>query len=155
MTIKDALDRLDERVLGDTFRRRTSQAGMDHETVVGDETVVQERASGDLARERAPSAARREFEARAAVRALLVVLALVIALLGVIIVLGIVFQVFPTNPDNDIVDHLWPAARALSDPFHNLFTQDSADKTIAVNYGIAAAVYFLVAGVVRTLARRV
>ena len=85
--------------------------------------------------------------ARAALARLVTLAAAVVA---AIVVIGILLVVLAANQSNSLVDAGMDAARWLSGPFHGLFTFDSHKTTIAVNWGIAAAVY-LAAG--RLLAR--
>jgi hypothetical protein len=62
-----------------------------------------------------------------------------------IIVAGILLVVFNANQGNDIVSAIHDAARWLVGPFDGMFTLDSSKTTIAVNWGIAAVVYLIVA----------
>jgi hypothetical protein len=62
-----------------------------------------------------------------------------------IIVAGIALIVFDAHQSNQIVNAVTDAARWLTGPFDGMFTLDSAKWTIAVNWGIAAAVYLAVA----------
>jgi hypothetical protein len=71
-----------------------------------------------------------------------------------IIVAGIALVVLKANPSNEIVRWVTDAARWLSTPFHGIFSLHTANATIAVNWGLAAAVYLLLAGfIARRLAR--
>jgi len=56
--------------------------------------------------------------------------------------------VLNANPTNDIVNAVHDAARWLVGPFDGMFTLDSTDATIAVNWGIAALVYLILGGIV-------
>ena len=70
------------------------------------------------------------------------------------IVLGILLYVFGANQSNTIVEAVMDAGRWLTTPFHGLFSIDNRKTQLAVNWGIAAAVYYLVAAfVARLLAR--
>lgn len=64
-----------------------------------------------------------------------------------IIVAGILLVVFNANQGNDIVSAIHDAARWLVGPFDGMFTLDSSKATIAVNWGIAALVYLIVAAI--------
>jgi hypothetical protein len=71
-----------------------------------------------------------------------------------LIVAGILLVVLDANPRNDIVEWVTDAARWLAGPFHGLFSIDSRELRIAVNWGLAAVAYFTVTGfLARLLAR--
>jgi hypothetical protein len=65
-----------------------------------------------------------------------------------IIVAGILLVVLNANPSNDVVSTIHDAASALVGPFDGMFTLDSADATLALNWGIAALVYLIVGALV-------
>jgi hypothetical protein len=67
-----------------------------------------------------------------------------------VIVVGILLVVLDANRDNSIVNAVLDAARFLAGPFKDIFNLDNHKTEVAVNYGLAAAVY-LIAG--RLLAR--
>ena len=71
-----------------------------------------------------------------------------------ILVAGILLIVFEANPSNSIVEAVTDAAKWLAGPFHDLFSLDKRKTRIAVNWGIAAAVYFFVASLIATLIAR-
>ena len=85
-------------------------------------------------------------------------LARVVALVGSavagLIVVGILLIVFEANPSNDIVDWLTDAARWLSDPFHGLFDLKSNKGQVALNWGLAAVIYFAISRVIARLLAR-
>jgi hypothetical protein len=60
---------------------------------------------------------------------------------------GILLLVLDANPGNDIASSIHDAARWLAGPFDGMFTLDSSDATIAVNWGLAAVVYLIIAGI--------
>jgi hypothetical protein len=68
-----------------------------------------------------------------------------------IIVLGIALYVLGANGDNGIVGAIMDAGRWLVAPFRNLFDLDSPKWDVAVNWGIAAAVYALIGGLLTRL----
>ena len=75
-------------------------------------------------------------------------------LVAALIVLGILLFVLGANQSNAIVEAVMDAGRWLTTPFHDLFNFDNRRTELAVNWGIAAAVYYLVASfVARFLAR--
>ena len=70
-----------------------------------------------------------------------------------LIVIGILLIVLGANESNSIVSTLLDGARWLVAPFKNVFHLDNAKWNVAVNWGLAAVVYAVVAAViVRVLA---
>jgi glycerol uptake facilitator-like aquaporin len=70
-----------------------------------------------------------------------------------IIVVAIVLVVLGANQSNDIVNWIHDAGSWLAGPFKGLFNFDDSKLDVAVNWGLAALVYGIVAGfVVRLLA---
>jgi hypothetical protein len=65
-----------------------------------------------------------------------------------IIVAGILLVVLNANPSNDVVSTVHDAASALVGPFDGMFTLDSADATLVLNWGIPALVYLIVGALV-------
>ena len=89
--------------------------------------------------------------ARAALARLVMLAAAVVA---AIVVIGILLVVLGANQSNTLVDAAMDAARWLAGPFRDLFTFDSHKTTIAVNWGIAAVVYFAVGRLIARLLAR-
>ena len=90
--------------------------------------------------------------ARASLARFFILLATVVA---AILVLGIVLVALEANPNNDIVEAIRDAARFLAGPFDGLFTLDSNKAEKAVNWGIAAVVWYAVGRLIaRLLLRR-
>jgi hypothetical protein len=77
--------------------------------------------------------------------------ALVGSLVAAIIVVGILLVVFEASARADVVEWITDAARWLAGPFHGLFNLDSQKWQTAVNWGLAAIVYFAIS---RFVARR-
>jgi hypothetical protein len=71
-----------------------------------------------------------------------------------VIVAGILLVVLKANPGNEIVQAVTDAARWLAGPFKNLFTFHNFRTGVAVNWGIAAVVYYLAASLVARLLAR-
>jgi len=71
-----------------------------------------------------------------------------------IIVVGIVLVLLKANPAQDIVKVPRDAAKYLSQPFDAIFQMDRRRTEIAVNWGIAAVVYFVVGSLLARLLRR-
>ena len=84
---------------------------------------------------------------RAAVARAIGVIASVVTL---ILLVGIALVLLKANASNDIVAAIRDAASWLAGPFEGMFSFDKQRTEIAVNWGVAAAVWF-VAG--RLLAR--
>ena len=75
--------------------------------------------------------------------------------IAAVLILGIVLVVLEANPNNGIVEAVRDAARFLAGPFDGLFTLDSNKAEKAVNWGIAAVVWYAVARLIaRLLLRR-
>jgi hypothetical protein len=80
---------------------------------------------------------------------------LVAALVALVLVLGIVLVLLEANRSNDLVQAVRDAASFLAGPFDGLFTLDSNKAEKAVNWGIAAVVWYAVGrGIARLLIRR-
>jgi hypothetical protein len=62
-----------------------------------------------------------------------------------VLVAGILLVVLGANHSNEVVKAVNSAARFLAGPFDGLFKLHSHNATIAVNWGIAAAVWYLLA----------
>jgi hypothetical protein len=79
---------------------------------------------------------------------------LIVAIICVIILLAILFVVLGANRRNDIVSTIRDVAKFFVGPFDNLFTPHDLKLRVAVNYGIAMAVYFIVGRIIASLLRR-
>jgi hypothetical protein len=74
---------------------------------------------------------------------------------ALVLVVGILLVVLEANASNDIVGAVRDAASFLAGPFDGLFTPDDHKLEIAVNWGIAALVWFALGRLVaRLLLRR-
>ena len=71
-----------------------------------------------------------------------------------VIVAGILCHVLGANGSNALVSALYDVDRWLVGPFRGLFQLDDAKAEIALNWGIAAAVYFAVGVLVSRLLAR-
>jgi hypothetical protein len=90
--------------------------------------------------------------ARASLARFVILVASVVAL---ILIAGIVLVVLEANRSNDIVQIVRDAASFLAGPFDGLFTLDSNKAEKAVNWGIAAVVWYAIGRVIaRLLIRR-
>ncbi len=94
-------------------------------------------------------------DVRAGVAAVLTIvyriLRIVLILLAVAVLLGVLFTRVPTNPTNVIVRNVLHIARTLAGPFRDIFKIKNPKDAMAVNYGVAAVVYFLLAVLVSRL----
>ena len=71
-----------------------------------------------------------------------------------VIVLGILLYVLGANQANWFVEAVMDAGRWLVQPFDNLFSIDNRKTELAVNWGIAAAVYYFAGALVARLLAR-
>jgi hypothetical protein len=80
---------------------------------------------------------------------------LVATIVALVLILGIVLVLLEANRSNDLVQAVRDAASFLAGPFDGLFTMDSNKAEKAVNWGIAAVVWYAVGRVIaRLLIRR-
>jgi hypothetical protein len=86
--------------------------------------------------------------ARASVARAVVLAGTAVAL---VLVLGIVLVVLEANPSNDIVQLVRDAANFLAGPFDGLFNLERFKVEVAVNWGIAAVVWYAVARLIARL----
>jgi hypothetical protein len=82
------------------------------------------------------------------------VVRLAVIIVVVILVAGILLVVLNANPSNGIVSLVRDWARSLAGPFDGICSFHNARVAIAVKWGIAAAVYLLVGGLIPRLIRR-
>src|SRR3954467_10567428 len=68
-----------------------------------------------------------------------------------ILVIAIVLVLVGANTHNDIVSWLRDAAAWLAGPFDGIFHLDSQKATLALNWGVAAIVYAVIAGLISHL----
>jgi cell division protein FtsX len=74
---------------------------------------------------------------------------------ALILVAGILLVVLEANRSNEIVQVVRDAATFLAGPFDGLFTLDDSKTTTAVNWGIAAVVWFALGRLIaRMIVRR-
>jgi hypothetical protein len=86
--------------------------------------------------------------ARASVARAIILAATAVAL---VLVLGIVLVVLKANPSNDIVKLVHDAAKFLAGPFDGLFNLQRHKVEVAVNWGIAAVVWYTVGRLIARL----
>jgi hypothetical protein len=80
---------------------------------------------------------------------------LVASAVALVLVAGILLVVLEANRSNDIVHAVRDAASFLAGPFDGLFTLDSNKAEKAVNWGIAAVVWYAIGRLIaRMLLRR-
>ena len=79
---------------------------------------------------------------------------LIARLVAAVLVIAILLVVLEANRANELVEAFLDAGRFLAGPFKDMFDLSRHKVEIAVNYGIAAVVYLLVAGLIARLLRR-
>jgi hypothetical protein len=89
--------------------------------------------------------------ARASLARAVIMLATAVAL---VIIAGILLVVLKANPSNDIVKIVHDAAAWLAGPFDGLFNFARHRVEIAVNWGIAAVVWYAVGRLIARLLLR-
>ncbi len=90
----------------------------------------------------------------AVLRVLATIVDVITAIVTIVIVLGILLVILNANTKNTIVKDVHDVAKFLVGPFDDLFTPKDKKLGIAVNWGIAAAVYLLVGRLIASLLRR-
>ena len=123
--------------------KRSSTLELERDSKAGAGPAGDRSSNGDTAHHSAVRSARvwaalrlREL-AEAFARAIVVLTATVVA----IIALGVLFKVLDANTGKWIVSTVEDLAKALASPFDQMFTPHSAKLSVAVNWGIALAVY--------------
>lgn len=71
-----------------------------------------------------------------------------------LIVAAILLRVLEANASNSIVETVNDIGKALVGPFDNVFSIDNPKTSIAVNWGLAALVYFIVGSLIARVLRR-
>jgi hypothetical protein len=96
------------------------------------------------------------YEGAAVARASLARFFIILGAAGAaVLILGILLVVLEANRSNDIVQVVRDAANFLAGPFDGLFTLDNNKAEKAVNWGLAAVVWFAVGRLIaRLLLRR-
>jgi hypothetical protein len=79
---------------------------------------------------------------------------IVVAIVAILMLGGILFVVLKANPHNGIVNFFHDAAKWLAGPFDGMFNIKDHKAEIAVNWGIALAVYVIVGRALASLLRR-
>jgi hypothetical protein len=79
---------------------------------------------------------------------------MIAGLVAAIIVVGILLVVLEANTSNDVVNALVDAAKWLAGPFRGIFSFSDHKLEVAVNWGLAAAIYLAVAMLIARLAAR-
>lgn len=72
----------------------------------------------------------------------------------VLIVLAILLVVLGANESNSIVQAIQDVANFFVGPFESIFNLSNRKAEVAVNYGLAALVYFIVGSLIARLLRR-
>lgn len=80
---------------------------------------------------------------------------LLTAILVTIIVVAILLKVLGGNMDNSIVKGITDLGKTLVGPFKDLFKIKDAKLETAVNWGLAALLYFAVGSIIASILRRI
>ena len=75
------------------------------------------------------------------------------AIVALILVIGILLVVLGANRSNGLVQAIRDAAHFLAGPFNGLFDLDKRKVELAVNWGIAAAVWLILARLIARVVR--
>jgi hypothetical protein len=73
------------------------------------------------------------------------------AVVAFVIVIGIVLVLLDAKESNGIVTAWLDASRWLTEPFQGIFNLDDNKAQLAVNWGLAALVYFAIAAIIARL----
>jgi hypothetical protein len=92
--------------------------------------------------------------ARGGLRAVARIVRLITTVVVGLILIGIVLVVLEANRDNAIVDWLVGAAHWLVGPFDDIFQPDARKLHVAINWGLAAALYALAGSLIARVLRR-
>ncbi len=76
---------------------------------------------------------------------------LVLLAFATVLVLAVVFVVGPVNEANSVVSFVLAAADQVAGPLRDVFSLDSRPLRAAANYGLAAALYAVLASLVGRL----
>jgi len=80
---------------------------------------------------------------------------LVVSVIVAIIVVAILLKVLGANMGNSIVKGITDLAKTLVGPFKDLFTIKNPKVSVAVNWGLAALLYFIVGSIIGRVLRRI
>lgn len=80
---------------------------------------------------------------------------LITALVCLVILAGILLVVLKANLKNDIAKPIHDIANSLTSPFHDLFTPKNKRLGVAINWGIALLVYFIIGRFIAAMISRV
>ena len=69
------------------------------------------------------------------------IVTVITAVVAVSLALGIILIVLGANKDNGLVIFVIDVARFVAGPFHTLFDLEALKQRIAINWGIATAIY--------------
>jgi hypothetical protein len=81
------------------------------------------------------------------------IIGLVGAIVALILVIGILLVVLGANRSNDLVHAVRDAAHFLAGPFNGLFDLKKRKAEIAVDWGVAAVVWLVLARVIARVVR--
>jgi NADH:ubiquinone oxidoreductase subunit 3 (subunit A) len=79
---------------------------------------------------------------------------LVTTAIVVLIIVAILLVLLGANESNSIVQAIQDGANFFVGPFESIFSMSNHKVEVAVNYGLAALVYFIVGSLIARLLRR-
>lgn len=88
---------------------------------------------------------------RAFLRLVATIVRVVTGLIALAIVIAIVFKVTDANRDNSIVEFFFDLGDKLVGPFDGMFNAESRKTEVAINWGIAAAVWLFAGQIIARL----
>ena len=144
MRMPTALKSLDDKVLGRSGSRHSDEPYPD-ETHAGESRAGETRETErKVVERREPRSSGTGDGLREFLGVFYRITQLVFFALAAVLVLGIIFVIAPTNADNSIVEFVADVSDGAAGPFRDVFTvADNAEREQIVNYGFAAAVYFV------------
>jgi len=80
---------------------------------------------------------------------------LVVSVIVAIIVVAILLKLLGANTGNSIVKGILDLGKTLVGPFKDLFTIKNPKVSVAVNWGLAALLYFIVGSIIARILRRI
>ena len=170
MRVPAGLKRLDDRVLGargsgtggtrtggDRSERHEHVYPEDEERSVAkseqttERTERTERTGGDEAAEERPARRGNGDGLQKVLATVWRISRLVFLALALVLLLAVALLLLPANEDNVIVRNVLDLAETVAGPFKDVFTVDDPERMRIYNYGLAAAVYFVLSVVVSKL----
>ncbi len=131
-----------------TARRRGSRGA------VADDAAAPETAAPRRAGRGRVAAARGAWAVGSGMTLVARIVRAIASLIALLIVAAIVLRVLGANAGNTVVKDVHDAAKFFVGPFNGMFSIHNAKAAIAVNWGIAAIVYFVIGAIIAGLIMR-